>query len=110
MEPPDVLSLREPMPLVMVTTSFRSLRATFSRKASMTRSGPIVLTSRTRAHDFIIYFAHLLSGRAGDFCAIEEKVYAGITHLCGSCADAIRIGDIHCNNRKPAARPLGQAL
>ena len=44
MEPPDVLSLREPMPLVMVTTSFRSLRATFSRKASMTRSGPIVST------------------------------------------------------------------
>ena len=38
------------LPLVMVTMSLRSLRATWSMKASVTRSGPMVLTSRTLHH------------------------------------------------------------
>ena len=50
-DPPDLLSVSEPMPLVIVTTSLRSLRAMLSVNASRTRRGPIVFTSRTRAQD-----------------------------------------------------------
>jgi hypothetical protein len=41
---------------------------------------------------------------------MDETVYPGNTHLCGGRADALHIGDIHCNNRKPTTRLLGQAL
>ncbi len=67
------------MPLVMVTTTFRSLRATLSMKAPMTPSGPLGLTSRARPR-FIIRFTHILSGHTGDTRAIKEKVYARVTH------------------------------
>ena len=39
-------------------------RATFSRKASMTRSGPIVFNNLERAPTIYNLLAHLLSGRA----------------------------------------------
>jgi hypothetical protein len=51
MEPPDVLSVSEPMPLVMVINNLRSLRAMWSQKASTTRKGPIAFTLNTWAQD-----------------------------------------------------------
>ena len=110
MEPPDVLSPIEPMPLVIVTTSLRSLRAMWSIKDSSTRKGPIVFTSRTRAQDFVVDMARALPGDAGDPRAIDKHVYGDAIELFGRLANALGIGHVHGNYGELAAASFCQPL
>jgi len=86
-----VLSAIDPIPLVRVTISLRSLRATWSTKASGGAHGVDVKHLRPR---LVIDVPDGLASRSADASIVEEKVNGLPVELCGSRLNTHRVSDI----------------
>jgi hypothetical protein len=84
-DPPDVLSPREPMPLVMVIASLRWLEESFdypqwTHCIDIEDLGPRI----------IVYFTDFLPGGAGNPRTIDNQVDRNIADLCSCGTDAFQ--------------------
>ena len=111
MEPPDVLSASEPMPLVMVDhqPSLTPGDVITRSKGLENPQGPHRVHIEYMGPGFVVDIAGLLPRRAGNPGAVDEHVYGDIFELRCGVPDAFGIGHVHCNDIEHAPCVLRQA-